>query len=159
MTLHTFVMQGMYQGPDIPYLSSTPKSRYHFHLSFTTSGVVRKAIKKLKIRKAPGLSAIPTWALHDASSIICYPLRDIINSCITQSIFPDALKKAVVTLFKKGDRDDALKYRPILITTNLCKIFERILATQICMYINDTKQYSTCQFRFRQKNSIADALL
>ena len=42
----TFVMMGMYQGPEIPYQSSTPKSRYHFHLSFTTSDDVRKAIKK-----------------------------------------------------------------------------------------------------------------
>ena len=156
----TFVMMGMYNGPDIPYVPSTPKSRYRFQLSFATSDDVRKAIKKLKVRKASGLSAIPTWALRDACSIICYPLRDIINACITQSIFPDALKNAVVTpLYKKGDREDALNYRPISITTNLSKIFERILATQIGTYMNDTQQYSKCQFGFRQKFSTSDALL
>ena len=156
----TFVMMGMYNGPNVPYRASTPKSRYRFQLSFVTSDDVRKEIKKLKVRKAPGLSAIPTWALRDASSIICYPLRDIINSCLTQSIFPDALKHAVVTpLYKKRNREDALYYRPISITTNLSKIFERIIATQIGTYMNDTRQYSKCQFGFRQRFSTSDALL
>ena len=62
-------------------------------------------------------------------------------------------------LYKKGDREDALNYRPISITTNLSKIFERILATQIGTYMNDTQQYSKCQFGFRQKFSTSDALL
>ena len=33
----TFVMMGMYNGPEIHYLTSSPKSRSRFQLSFATS--------------------------------------------------------------------------------------------------------------------------
>ena len=106
------------------------------------------------------MSKIPTWALKDSAAAISIPITIIINRCIRESIYPDDLKHAIVTpLFKKGNPSEAINYRPISITVNINKIFERILADQINIYMNETKQFSKFQFGFRSKYSTSDALL
>jgi hypothetical protein len=67
---------------------------------------------------------------------------------------------AVVTpVCKKGNHLEAINYRPISITANLSKTFERLLADQIHIYMNNTSQFSKFQLGFRSKHSTSDALL
>jgi hypothetical protein len=75
-------------------------------------------------------------------------------------VFPRQLKSAVVTpLFKKGDAQEAISYRPISVTNNISKIIERIIADQINLFMEETNQLAKYQFDFRAKHSISDALI
>ena len=82
------------------------------------------------------------------------------NECIKQNKFPAEWKVAVVTpLFKnKGAHTDVNNYRGISVLPPLCKIFERILASQIKAYFESYKIFFTGQHGFRQNHSCESAL-
>ena len=53
------------------------------------------------------------------------------NAFITEGIFPKNLKRAHVTpSLEKGNSENPIKYRSILVTCALSKIFENILKEQ-----------------------------
>ena len=53
--------------------------------------------------------------------------------------FPDILKKAQVTpVCKKHDMNDKQNYRPVSTLSNLSKVFEKLIYSQINTYTRDT---------------------
>jgi hypothetical protein len=50
---------------------------------------------------------------------------------------PEDLKTASVTtaIFKKGARGDPGNYRPVSLTSNVCKVFERLIKEDIVNYL------------------------
>ena len=54
------------------------------------------------------------------------------NSCLKSGMFPDELKLAeVVPVYKKNDKKDKSNYRPISILSNISKIYEKCIQTQL----------------------------
>ena len=91
---------------------------------------------------------------------ITEPITFIINSCISQGVFPDKLKFACVTpLFKSGTRDDPNNYRPISILPTLSKIFERHIANQLKQYLKENELLYYRQSGFRENHSCQTALI
>ena len=61
-------------------------------------------------------------------------LAESINHAIENKHFPDCLKAAkVILVFKKGETDDPLNYRPIKLLSPIGKVFERILCKQMTL--------------------------
>ena len=76
-----------------------------------------------------GPHSIPTDILKLIKSIICYPLKEIINLSFATGIYPIKLKIAKVNpVFKnKGDPLHITNYRPISLLSNINKIFEKLV--------------------------------
>jgi len=56
----------------------------------------------------------------------------ICNQSLSLGIFPLRLKYSVVTaLYKKGDKNNLAKCRPILLLTSFSKVFEMVLYERI----------------------------
>ena len=65
----------------------------------------------------------------------------------------------MIPIYKKGDCENPINYRPISITPALAKLFEKVLHEQISEYLSQQKLLSNTQFGFRSRFSTTDALL
>jgi hypothetical protein len=127
----------------------------------TTSTIVEKLIAKLDNASSPGLSGIPTKILKAASSTFAPILTNLFNNCIRNNIIPIEWKSAVVTpLYKQKSADKSNKnnYRGISVLSLIAKLFEKILATQITIYLNVNKILFKGQHGFRSDHSCETAL-
>jgi len=98
--------------------------------------------------------------LKDGAEILDAPLCAVFNKCLMQNKFPETLKHALVTpIFKKDDETEPTNYRPISLTSNLSKVFERLMSDQIMTFLCQHKLISNTQFGFRPGFSTTDALL
>ena len=106
---------------------------------FKTNGEeeVKNAIKDLHINKSTISGDIPTKILKQYAQIYSKKLADIFNESIKTSKFPDILKKApeVAPVYKKDDMNDKQNYRLVSTLSNLSKIFEKLIYSQINIYI------------------------
>ena len=74
--------------------------------------------------------------IKDAAHAYCQRLTAIFNNCIKISKFPDILKYADITpVFLKKDTTDKSNYRPIVTLSNLSKIFEKLIYSQVNSYM------------------------
>ena len=114
---------------------------------------------KLKINKAKRTSDIETRFVKYANSVISVFLSKLINSCISDGIYPDSLKVAeVIPIFKNGGRDKTTNYRSILLLSQFSKVFENILYNCIYSYSIRYKLLSDYQFGFRKNSSTTLAI-
>ena len=97
-----------------------------------TKDEIPSAIKKLSRKKATLSNDIPTKTIPQFSKIFMDFLYNSFNSCLESGIFPDELKLAeVAPVYKKNDKKDKSNYRPISILSNISKIYERCIQTQL----------------------------
>ena len=66
---------------------------------------------------------------------------------------PSIWKDAIVPIFKKGDNSLLANYRPISITCNICRVFERIISDHLILYFNINDLISKNQFGFLKNKS------
>jgi len=86
------------------------------------------------------------------SSYITF-LSDIFNRCLSEGLYPDALKIAeMIPIFKKGDRDKTANYRLISLLSQFNKIYEKLIYARIYSYLIKFNLLHDHQFGFR-KNS------
>lgn len=83
----------------------------------------------------------------------------VVNSCLSEGIFPDVLKPGrVVPLFKKGDVTDLSNYRPVCVLPTLSKILEAAIKSRIVKYFEDNNMFTIAQFGFRKGKSTEMAI-
>ena len=142
-----------------PVLNSSKSSVHSFVLLPTDHEEVEHTIMQLKSDCSPGWDLISAKALLAVSHIITPVLTDIINRCLINGIFPDALKKSIVhPIFKGGDSGCVNCYRPISILTTLSKIFERIINKRLTKYLEQQNLLTKTQYGFRTGKSTDDAV-
>ena len=121
---------------DLSYVS-IPKTTQSFSFRFITTRETFKILNFVIVRKSTGPSDISPWALKVCSAEIAEHLTFLFNAFIAESNFPSQFKEATVTpIIKKGDSEDPQNYRPIILTSVLSRLFEKILANQIKEYLN-----------------------
>ena len=92
--------------------------------------------------------------------IIAPVLTTIFNNCITEGIYPDALKVAkVIPMHKNGDTSNPSNYRPISILPHFSKIFEKILLEDLQSFLDKNNILCPNQFGFRKGFSTVHALM
>jgi len=73
---------------------------------------------------------------------------------------PDDWKRAnIVTVFKKGVSSDPGNYRPISLTSTVCKVFESIVREDIIKHLTSNNLLSDSQHGFLPKRSCTTQLL
>lgn len=131
-----------------------------FFLMPTDASEVKLVIEQLKNKKSTGNDGIQAEVIKFVADTIIVPLVRIINKIFETGYFPSALKTSIVIpIFKNGDRQDILNYRPISLITNFAKIVEKILKSRVAKYIEKYNLLSKMQFGFQQGKSTQDAII
>ena len=115
---------------------------------------VEEIITKLKNKPSVGVDGISTKFLEIMCEFISEPLAFIINMCLSQGIFPDALKTAlVVPVYKKNEHLLKENYRPIAILSTISKVIERVVSNQMLGHIEKHNIFTSSQHGFRNGRS------
>ena len=86
--------------------------------------------------KSPGPDNIHTAFLKQASSEIAPMLTHLFQQSLRDRSVPAVWKQAYITpIYKKGNRSDPKNYRPICLTSLICKTMEHILVSQIMKHL------------------------
>ena len=137
-------------------LSSTPKME---SISVSLNGIV-KLLKDLNPHKAAGPDQIKPLALQRLRDVIAPILQVIFQRSLDTGRVPkDRSTGFVCPLFKKGDTSLASNYRPISLTSILCKVLEHIVATNVVSHMDKNNLLYDLQYGFRSKRSCETQLV
>ena len=125
-----------------------------------TRETILKKIKALKVNKSPGPDCIHPKILVELSEELATPLLMIFEQSLQSKKLPDEWKWANISaIFKKGSRKDPLNYRPVSLTSIVCKIMEQIIRDHIIEHMRKNKLFSNKQFGFISGRSTTIQLL
>ena len=125
-----------------------------------TNKDIAREIDVLKAGKAPGPDNISTTFLKNMKVCLLEPLNMIFNSSLSKCQVPKDWKNAkVVPIHKKGSRGDPGNYRPVSLTSSVCKVMERILRAKIMDHLIVNKLINQSQHGFMPNRSCQTNLL
>ena len=109
------------------------------NMEFTEEDV-KKKLKKLKPEKSPGPDGMHPKVLVELSDYLAKPLTILYHRSLQESIVPEEWKKSNVTpIFKKGIKSSTSNYRPVSLTSVLCKIMESLVRDELMSHMNMNK--------------------
>ena len=135
--------------PIQPTASNTPEID-PIIISTSRAGVL-KLLLGIKEHKATGPDGIPGILLKLCAHEIVYSITLLFQTSLDQGTIPKDWKKAkIVPIFKKGEKCNAENYRPISLTSILCKLLEHIVDTNIRSHLDKHKILIDVLHGFRQ---------
>lgn len=121
--------------------------------------LVRDVVMKLSSSRSEDIYGLSNYVFRQIVDAILLPLTCLINSVLTQGVFPDSLKYCKVTpIFKKGKKESPENYRPITIIPILSKIIESCMFKQLYEYFELNNLFYKYQFGFRPCHSTSMAV-
>ena len=144
----------------IPFLGS-PKVPKIQDIVITVSGVI-KLLKDLKPNKAPGPDDVPAKFLKETASEIAPALTLLFQASLKQSKIPSDWRHAkVAPLYKTGknDRSKPANYRPISLTSLVCKSMEHIICSNLMGHLDKYNILTDFQHGFRKGRSCETQLI
>ena len=125
-----------------------------------TSKTVEKSLSSMKAGKSQGPDMIHPRILKETSSQIIEPLTKLFRQSLDEAKLPEDWKKANVTpLFKSGEKKLPENYRPISLTSVVCKLMERIIRNKIIDHTESNILFAKQQHGFRAGRSCTTQLL
>ena len=108
---------------DIPKLECRTKSKISdLHV---TCKMVKNEIDNMSINKSCGPDEIPARIIKELVSSLVKPITLLLNKSVEQQHLPIDWRRAyVIPIFKKGSKSRAVNYRPISLTSIICKLME-----------------------------------
>ena len=144
---------------DIPTLENRPILTTMDDLKITEE-VVYSQLKSLKVDKSPGPDKLHPLFLKMTRDQITKPLQIIFANSLKEQQVPSEWKIAAVSaIYKKGNKKSSSNYRPISLTSIVCKILERIIKSHIMEHMLDNNLFSNRQFGFINGRSTTLQLL
>ena len=129
------------------------------NIEFSESDI-EAAIHKLKSGASPGPDNVPAILLKKCKKALSKPLHKLWKSSFESGSVPQTLKHGLITpIFKKGSKGDATNYRPVILTSHVIKIFERVVAQKITTFMEDHNKFNPHQHGFRRGRSCLSQLL
>ena len=93
---------------------------------------VLEILTKMKIDKSPGIDQLHPKFLYEVRHEISGVISIIFNESIRTGVIPRDWRDALVTpIFKKGKRSEPGNYRPVSLTSVLCKVLEKIVKAKL----------------------------
>jgi Reverse transcriptase (RNA-dependent DNA polymerase) len=122
-------------------------------------GVVEKLLSDIKCGASPGPDGIPAIILNKCSGSLTRSLTAFFNYSLQRGCVPALWKEArVVPVFKSGDRADIQNYRPISITSLICKVLEKIVVFNLLEHFRSHNLLNDNQHGFIPKRSCVTML-
>ena len=105
---------------------------------------------RLKPTKSCGPDNIHPRVLREVKEGVVFPLHLIFQKSLTTGILPAIWKEANVTaLYKKGDRCVPNNYRPISLTSVVCKMLKSIIKDEFFRHFDLNNLFTAYQHGFR----------
>ena len=121
---------------------------------------IKNAIKRLDKFKAAGPDNIYSRLLIEGIDSITVALHKIFNRSLQFSEIPCDWKLGhVVPIFKKGTKHDVGNYRPISLTSVVCKLLEGIIKNRVVEHLDKYNLIKNSQHGFRSGRSCLTSLL
>ena len=93
-------------------------------------------LEKLNVSKSPGPDGLHPRILYETKSKITNPLKLIFDASLKLKELPhDWVNANISAVYKKGKKSELCNYRPISLTSILCKIMESIIKDAVLSYI------------------------
>ena len=144
---------------DIPNCDATDSSTFLGSIEFTKEKVLKK-LKNIDSSKSGGPDGIRANVLKELAEELSEPLACLFSKSMAEGKLPATWKDANVTpLFKKGDKTRTNNYRPVSLTSLLCKIMEAIIRDELVSYLQRENFLSNLQHGFISKRSCVTNLL
>lgn len=121
---------------------------------------VIKIVKKLKSSSSAGPDGINVYFIKQILAVVTNPLCKVYNISLSEGVVPDEWKIAHITpVFKKGNSQLPSQYRPISLTSVICKILERIVREKLLDYLLKNRIIPKDQHGFVPKKSTITNML
>ena len=122
--------------------------------------MIATKIKKMKDNKSHGVDGIPLKLLKEIVEQISTPLAKVFKLSLEEGIVRLEWKEANITpLFKKGSRNKPENYRPVSLTSVVCKLLETLIRDHMVEFLVKHKLINTSQHRFLKARSCLTNLL
>ena len=121
---------------------------------------IEEKLAKLKPDKSPGVDMISSRMLKECAKELSLPLLILFKDSLDSGMVPMDWRCANVTaIYKKGLRALPSNYRPISLTTHVCKVFESIIRDEVTTHLSRLKLINSTQHGFVTKRSCLTNLL
>ena len=134
------------------------------HCAFTdpvfSEEIIFEKLNNLKIAKSPGPDNIHPRILYELRHELILPLKIIFETSYKLNQLPSDWKIGHITaIFKKGSKVDPSNYRPISLTSIICKVMESIIRDHIMKFFICNDYFTEFQYGFIKGRSTALQLL
>ena len=142
--------ESMFQG-------SEDEKLLDIHISEDT---VRKKLTQLRTDKAPGADNMSPRILVELKDVITFPVTQIMKLSFATGVIPDDWKIALVSpIYKNSPKCQVSNYRPISLTSIICKLFESIVRDALVQHLENNGLIRGTQHGFRRGGSCLSNLL
>jgi len=116
---------------------------------------------KMSNNTAPGQDQICYSMIRNLPDVTMQYLLDLYNSIWSKRVFPSKWRMAIVLPFQKPGKDpaDMANYRPIALTSCICKLLERMVNVRFVWFLENKQLIHQNQYGFRKRHSTIDVLL
>ena len=122
-----------------------------------TANEILDAVKHLKNNKSSSIDLISNEMLKNGTNFLLNSLVKLFNLIFKTGKFPTIWNTSLlVLLHKKGDKLDPANYRGISITSNLGKLFNRIIHDRLYNFIYENNLISENQIGFKKNSRTSD---
>ena len=122
---------------------------------------LQQAIKLAKIQSTPGEDDITYQLLKKVPKSSLQNILSFYNYLWHKGEIPSDWKEAIITPLHKVGTDKTIpaSYRPISLTSALCKINERLITTRLVWFLEKNDIISKSQSAYRKQRSTMDQLI
>ena len=119
-----------------------------------------KRLQRLNPHKACGVDEVNPMVLKSCANAFAKPLTIIFRKSLDEGRVPFKWKLANITpILKKGSRVLAANYRPVSLTSIVCKVMEGLIRDCFMEYLEAEKLITDRQHGFVRRKSCATNLL
>jgi len=112
---------------------------------------VKDQLEKLRVDKAAGVDGLSPRFLMEIKNEIAYPLFILFEKSLCTTCIPEDWKCANVTpIYKNGNRNLTENYRPVSLTSQICKMFESIRRDALVHHLESKCLINDSQHGFRK---------
>lgn len=125
-----------------------------------TKPALLSKLNKLNVTKSHGPDNIYPRVIKEIKDEIAYPIVKLFNKSIQEGVVPQDWKDANVSpIFKKGSKSKAENYRPISLTSILCRLLENCIRDVLVDHLEANNLIHETQHGFRKQKSCLTNLL
>ena len=139
--------------------TSPVKSTELEDMQFTVEDITA-AISELDPYSATPDGDIPAKILCGCRNSLATPIWLLWKSSFDSgTIAPDLKLQYITPIHKKGNKTEAVNYRPVSLTSHLIKIFERVMRNHLVQYLEENSLLPDNQHGFRKNRSCLTQLI